>query len=106
MPAKRRRSKERKFQISDEAVVLFARARELAPFEQWEEEGGRRREYLETWKALHLALGLRLFEASPLDVTEDDSVRCGGQCWMESVPKALALRVELVAAAGTGGVLN
>ncbi|OSJ33187.1 hypothetical protein BSZ19_16210 [Bradyrhizobium japonicum] len=100
MPVKRRRSKERKFQI-DEAVVLFARARELAPFEQWEEDGGRRREYLETWKALHLALGLKLFEASPLDVREGDSVRYGGQCWMESVPKALAVRAELIAVAGT-----
>ncbi|MET3991614.1 hypothetical protein ABID65_003254 [Bradyrhizobium sp. S3.9.2] len=100
MPAKRRRSKERKFQISDEAVVLFARARELAPFEQWEEEGGRRREYLETWKALHLALGLKLFEASPLDVREGGTY-LAGHCWLESVPKALAVRAELIAVAGT-----
>lgn len=101
MPVKRRKSKERKFQISDEAVELFTHAISIKHFEEWEEEGGRRREYLETWKALHIALGLKLFEASPLDV-EDGRTYFGGQCWLESVPKVLALRAELIAAAGAG----
>jgi hypothetical protein len=90
--------KARKFQISDEAVELFAHARSIADQDQWEEEGGRRREYLETWKALHFALHLALYEASPLDVSEGQK-HSGGQCWMESVPKVLAIRAELIAAA-------
>lgn len=98
MPVKRRKSKERKFQISDDAVELFAHARSITQYDQWEDEGGRRREYLETWKALHFALHLALYEASPLDVSEGGSYS-GGQCWLESLPKVLAIRAELIAAA-------
>lgn len=102
MPIKRKKNKQRKFQISDEAVGLFTRGRalQLSPgYDEWEDAGGCRREYLETWKALHFALHLALYEASPLDVREDDTRRVGGQCWLESVPKVLALRAELLAAA-------
>ncbi|WP_234683974.1 hypothetical protein [Bradyrhizobium monzae] len=101
MPIKRRKDKQRKFQISDEAVELFshASALQLSPgYDVWEDAGGCRREYLDTWKALHKALHLALCEASPLDVREDDTRRVGGQCWLESVPKVLAIRAELIAA--------
>lgn len=102
MPARLKRDKRRGSKISDEAVEIFNRARSMASIdrERWEEGGGRRRDYLDTWKALHLALGLRLFEASPLDVNESDSAPFGGQCWTASVPKALALRAELIRLGG------
>jgi hypothetical protein len=97
MPVKRNKEKQRKFQISDEAVELFIKARELDPrSDVWEEDGGRRREYLTTYVALHNALGLKIWQAGPLDVNEYDSVCAGGQPWIESVPRARELRLELM----------
>lgn len=101
MPVKRRKSKERKFQISDEAVELFghARALQLRPgYDEWEEAGGCRREYLDTWKALHLALQRAPYEASPLDVDEDDQLPGVGDCYAASIARAQELRRQLLAA--------
>lgn len=101
MPVKRRKVKGRKFQLGDEAVELFERARalQLRPgYEEWEDAGGCRREYLDAWKALHMALQLPLYAASPLDVEEDTPLHSRGECYLASIPHAIELRRQLKAA--------
>ena len=74
MPIKRRVSKTREHQITDEAVEAFVRAEAIwdaGGYEKWEEEGGRRREYLDASSALGRSVGLRPWETSPLDVPEN-----------------------------------
>ena len=98
MPTKRRVPKDRNPKITPEAVALFRLGLEIIEAgddELWEEEGGRRREYLDADKRLcWVLLGLAPSEASPLDVQPGQKYY-GAECWLESVPKALELRALL-----------
>lgn len=59
MPTNRTKiSRRRKPQITPEMVTLFKRARALHDKQDaWEEDGGRRREYLDTTRDLHSLMG-------------------------------------------------
>jgi hypothetical protein len=60
--------------ITPAAIAAFRRAEEIYNAEQeeaWEEDGGRRREYLDAHCELQLELRLRPWETSPLDLDED-----------------------------------
>ncbi len=57
-------------QITPRAVALFKRALEIEACDDddfREEDGGRKREYLDITDQLHQALGLKPYEPSPLD---------------------------------------
>jgi len=61
--------------ITPAAIGAFRRALTIeveGDADRWEEKGGRRLEYLDTWLALHRALGLAPWKASPLDVSEGE----------------------------------
>ena len=77
MPASRRRAKVRRARITPEAVAAF-RARD--------------------WIQLHRALGLKPWEASPLDVRPGDEAEAAGPgagVYERSFPQALQLKAEL-----------
>jgi hypothetical protein len=61
--------------ITPETVQLFARAVAIEDMpgatERWENEGGRRREYLDLSGALAQQLGLKPWHPSPLDVADE-----------------------------------
>jgi hypothetical protein len=111
MPVKRRKSKERRFQIGDDVVDLFIKAREFQARNGGakNEDGWHRRfweqpfydEYRTVWLALHRALHLAPYHASPLDVESDDVYgTCGkGSCYAQSIPNSMELRDELIKAA-------
>ena len=101
MPAKLRRPKKRTMQISDEAVAAFRLCEEIAAagqHEAWEDEGGRRQEYLTAHRSLHGELSLRPWEASPVDVLDEGSCPWEGNLYAASWPKAQELRRELLTA--------
>jgi hypothetical protein len=101
MPVKLRRPKKRTMQISDEAVEAFRLCEEIAAagrLEAWENEGGRRDEYLTAHRLLYIELSLRPWEASPLDVTDDEPCGWEGNLYADSWPRAQDLRRELLAA--------
>ena len=75
MPQRRRIPKAKRHTITPEAVAAFA-ARD--------------------WGALHRALDLKPWEASPLDVRPGDEAEAvGGSEYQRSFPQALRLRAEL-----------
>lgn len=60
----------KKPKITDEVIRLYKAAcaiEDTGAHERWEEDGGRRSEYLDLTKALHRALGLQSHVPSPLD---------------------------------------
>ena len=83
MPVKRRVQKSRAHRITPEAVAAFTAGDHCA---------------------LHRALGLKPWEASPVDPNiEHLEAPMGGQAWRESWPRAQALRKELEKACGKRG---
>ena len=80
MPAKRTRSKARAHRVTPEAVRAY-QARD--------------------WGALHRALGLKPWEASPLDINASENAqRRPKSPWAQSVPQAVELRSELETSSG------
>ncbi len=74
MPVKFRKCKVRTPPITDEAVALFRLCNEIAAAgqdENFENEGGRRREYLDAYRALSRAVGINFWEVSPLDAVQE-----------------------------------
>ena len=74
MPVKLRRPKKRTMQISDEAVEAFRLCEEITAAglqDAWEDDGGRRDEYLTAHRSLLVALSLRPCEASPCDAPDE-----------------------------------
>jgi hypothetical protein len=55
-------------------------------------------QHLDARRDLKRALGVKLWEISPLDVEPGDELRRTGSGWVASIPKALALKAELEAA--------
>jgi hypothetical protein len=104
MPVKLRRPKKRTMQISDEAVEAFRLCEEITAAglqDAWEDDGGRRDEYLTAHRSLLVALSLRPCEASPCDAPDEGECPydAGQLCWAASWPRAQELRRELQAAA-------
>jgi hypothetical protein len=103
MPVKLRKAKLRTVQITDEAVALFRLCDEIIAAGQedkFEDQGGRRREYLDANRALGNAVGIKFREVSPFD-----AVREAPPDYMEHNPlqtgywrKAHAMRREMLAA--------
>ena len=80
MPAKRIKPKARAHRVTPEAKAAF--------------EAG-------DWRLLHTHLGLKPWEASPLDIESEADADCHGNgAWKLSVPKALQLRIQLFDALG------
>jgi hypothetical protein len=101
MPVKLRRPKTRTTRVTDEAIQAFELCEEIAAAgldEAWEDEGGRRREYLTALQSLHGELSLRPWEASPVDVLDEGSCPWEGNLYAASWPKAQELRRELLTA--------
>jgi hypothetical protein len=74
MPVKLRKPKTRTAQITDGAVALFRLCEEIIAAgrdEKFEDEGGRRREYLDARRALDGAVGIKLWETSPVDAVRE-----------------------------------
>jgi hypothetical protein len=90
--------------VTPEAVELFRRAIAIEQSgdasEAWEEEGGKRREYLNLSVELHRALALKIWELSPLGVADDndDTDEPGS---VRNTAQAVKLRRELLAALGS-----
>ncbi len=84
--------------ITPRAVELFKHALEIEACDDdefWEENGGRKREYLDVTVQLHRALGLKAYEPSPLDCDGDPPSWEGHpELWR----KAAELRKELIEA--------
>lgn len=105
MPTKRRPiGRKPTTRITPELVRLYTRVRQIAEEEGenlhdlWEDQGGRRGEYLDAYWGLHFALGLAPWECNPTDVHDTDPnepAPPGGQLWRESWPKAQELCAEL-----------
>jgi hypothetical protein len=101
MPVKRRRAKARNATITDEAIQAFELCEEIAAAglaEAWEDDGGRRDEYLTAHLSLHGELSLRSWEASPADVPDSGACPWEGNLYAASWPKAQELRRELLTA--------
>jgi hypothetical protein len=87
--------------VTDEAIEAFRLCEEIAAAglqEAWEDEGGRRHEYLTAHQSLHAELSLRPWAASPCDVTDEEPCGWGGNLYSESWSRAQELRRELLAA--------
>lgn len=107
MPVKRRIAKQRTHQITPEAIAAWRLANEIIDAgldDVWEDQGGRRDEYIDARNRLDRALGLRPWEATPLDVADDGPP----PAWMKS-PASVAdwyqaqePRRQLIKAAGKG----
>jgi hypothetical protein len=100
MPVKLRRPKTRTTRVTDEAIEAFRLCEEIVAAgddELFEDEGGRRHEYLEAHRALVCALGLKPWEASPVDVDEEPC-SWSGNLYADSWSRAQELRRELLAA--------
>ena len=100
MPTNRTRIKRAvRSRVTDEAVALFRLCEDIADAgqdEKFEDEGGRRREYLDADSALARLLGLKPWETSPVDAVREeppDWMRNDSQC--EVWRKAWAIRCEL-----------
>jgi hypothetical protein len=100
MPTNRTRIKRAvRSRVTDEAVALFRLCEDIADAggdEKFEDEGGRRREYLDAHSALHSALGLMPWETNPVNAvceTPPDYMRNKHEDWH----KAWELRCELEA---------
>ncbi len=102
MPVKLRKPKTRIAQISDEAIASFSLCQEIdaaGQYDEFEDKGGRRREYYDAHSTLHCELQLKPWEASPADVPDDgDCPYRNGAHWDESWAKAQDLRREILAA--------
>jgi hypothetical protein len=88
-------------QISDEAIAAFQLCEEIVAagqHEAWEDEGGRRHEYLTAHRSLHVGLSLRPWDASPADVPDEGPCGWGGNLYADSWSRAQELRRELLAA--------
>ncbi len=89
-------------QITPEAIELFRRGlqiQERGLDEEWEEDGGRRREYLDLSSALAAALGRnKPWLPCVLDVGEDVPAWVTDRFHIENERAAIALRKELLAA--------
>jgi hypothetical protein len=106
MPSKRTLlTRHHKPGIPAEAIELFRKAfeiQEAGEHEKWEEEGGRKSEYIAITKRLDWTLLKRLGEVSVLDDALDDeemrpvNLHCGGAGWDDGVK----LRKALMAAIG------
>ncbi len=87
-------------QITPRAVALFKRALEIEACDDnefWEDDGGRKREYLDVADQLHQALGLKPYEPSPLDCDgEPPSWEGHPELWR----KAAELRKALIETMG------
>jgi hypothetical protein len=60
--------------VTAEMAALFRRGRDLVAAggdRRWEEDGGRRREFLELSSLLHYQLGRRTWEEDVFDVADD-----------------------------------
>jgi hypothetical protein len=93
-------SRSRHFVISDEMVDLFRRGLEIqaaGDHERWEEEGGKRSEFIEISKRLNWTLLHRAGEVSVFDDALDDeemrpvNLACGGASWDDGVRLRQAL---------------
>jgi hypothetical protein len=101
MPVKLRRPKKRAMQITDEAIAAFRLCEEIVAsglHEAWEDEGGRRDEYLTACRTLHAGLSLKPWEASPADVPDEGPCGWSGNLYADSWLRAQELRRELLAA--------
>lgn len=99
MPVKQRRPKVRAQRITPEAVEAFRKGMEIfreGSGNEWEDKGGRRQELLDADSALCRALGLKLWQQSPLFafhetppdwMTREDQLQDWANAW--------ALRQEL-----------
>ena len=89
MPIKKRVSKMREHRITDEAVELWNRGNaiiESGDDAVFEEDGGRRNEYLEVLHGLSRALGLKLWHDDPFDVPSEGEP----EEWMMQFPDRVA----------------
>lgn len=74
MPIKKRFAKAREHRITDEAVALWNRGNAILASgddEMFEEDGGRRNEYLDVLHALARSLGLKPHNEDPFDVPSE-----------------------------------
>jgi hypothetical protein len=76
MPQRRRISKAKRLRITPDALEAYRQG---------------------DWPLLHRHLGLKPWEASPLDVRPTDAERTGAGVYEQSIPTALQLRAELEA---------
>ncbi len=88
--------------ITPQMLALFIRAREIlhaGADEHWEEEGGRRREYLDTTRDLHSALNRHPWETCICDTIGQDQppqwMRNDGEARLRDYAGAVELRREL-----------
>ena len=100
MPVKKRTRKQRNHRITPEAVDLFKQCSDISESqrEAWEDEGGRRREYLDKSLALEAALDLRPHEMSPLDSGPEPPSYGHGTGYYQSWPQAYELRRQIIRA--------
>jgi hypothetical protein len=101
MPVKLRRPKTRTTRITDEAIAAFKTCEEITAaglHEAWEDEGGRKDEYLTAHRLLHVEFSLRPWEASPADVPDEGPCGWSGNLYADSWSRAQKLRRELLAA--------
>jgi hypothetical protein len=102
VPVKLRRLKIRNMKISDEAIEAFRTCETIVDAgldDTFEDQGGRREEYLEAHLSLHRALGLKPWSASPADVPDrGECTYDGSASWSASWAAAQELRRELLAA--------
>lgn len=108
MPVKKRKTKDRNLQITDEAIEAFLtverlKAKRLACVRGTCEAPINERcsdcaECSEADRFLDRALGVKLWEPSPTDVDEDADYEVGGQLWLDGWQRAVELRRDLLAA--------
>ena len=88
--------------MTDEAIAAFRFCEEIVAAglqDAWEDEGGRRHEYLTAHQSLHAELSLRPWQASPVDVPDEGSCPWdGANLYADSWSRAQELRRELLAA--------
>jgi hypothetical protein len=105
-PLKRRNVRDRR--LTPEIVALFIRLEEIrdaGDHQQWEEHGGRKREYLDGDRELCDAFRLPGHAVSPTDARlaagepMPQYMVAGGLCAAETWPRAAELRRQLLAAA-------
>jgi hypothetical protein len=84
--------------VTPEAVELFRRGVEIMENDDhkfWEEDGGRRAEWLKISSDLEISLKLAPWETSPLDVTVDGTPPRWADDDMKGYARAVALRRTL-----------
>ena len=108
MPVKRRSAKARQHQVTDEALRAFRVCDEIlksGKYDDWEDVGGRHREYLDTLRVLYRELKPPWNHASPLDDDLEGPPPYGPEtCWAMSRPAALEIRREIFC--GAEGKMN